>query len=345
MHFLETQSAVRLEEKIVLKTRPRPQSQELFEHIQAAPTGRIDRANGVIRGVKILGRSSRNGREYSTEAMQEAAKLYEGVAVNLNHPSRATPNASRPVEDGIGWLENVRVRADGVYGDLAVLKSHPRAESIFEFAERNPGRFGLSHNAAGNVVTRNGRQIVESVDAVRSVDLVQNPATNQSLFESEEPRRRSTKALKQFQEGVKSLISDRDLRSATRVKVLRAWMREEMDGPPDDGGESDPCEEIKTAIRAELTKPGATDEAKIQAVLAIIGGAEEGDSIDVPVDGQDMAEAYSDHRGFTRARRELIEDGGSEMLYQFTGRRIPGSRNAAQAEARAAELIKSITRR
>lgn len=160
-------------------------TQNLLEFVQA-PTGRVDRTAGVIRGVKILGRTSKNGREYSPQAMRQAATIYEGLGVNLNHPSKATPNVSRAVEDGIGWLENVTVKADGVYGDLAVLKSHPRAAAIFEFAERNPGRFGLSHNAAGEVVQRNGKAVVESVASVRSVDLVQNPATNTSLFESQD---------------------------------------------------------------------------------------------------------------------------------------------------------------
>ena len=35
----------------------------------------VDREAGVIRGVKILGLRSRNGREYSAEALREAAPL------------------------------------------------------------------------------------------------------------------------------------------------------------------------------------------------------------------------------------------------------------------------------
>ena len=39
----------------------------------------VDRANNVIRGVKILGAASRNGREYLPEALAKAASLYEGA--------------------------------------------------------------------------------------------------------------------------------------------------------------------------------------------------------------------------------------------------------------------------
>lgn len=318
----------------MLKTRPKPQYQSLYEHVMAAPTGRVDRVNGFIRGVKILGRSSRNGREYSNAAIQEAAKLYEGIGVNLNHPSRATPNASRPVEDGIGWLENVKVLADGVYGDLAVIKSHPRAETVFEFAERNPTRFGLSHNAGGNVVTRNGRQIVESVGTVRSVDLVQNPATNASLFESFDPsprRQPGRTNLRQFQESAKSLISDRDLRASTRVKALRSWLQEEMDGPPgaSSGDEPDPCAAMKAAIRAELIKPDVSDEAKILAVLELIGGGPE------PAKGADaMVEAYGE------SLRQSTREGGSRLLESVCGRTIAGTQHAADRAARVAEMLK-----
>lgn len=56
---------------------------------------------------------------------------------------------------------------------------------IVEAAQRNPRRFGLSHHAEGRVVQRQGKSVVESIESVKSVDLVQSPATNQGLFESQ----------------------------------------------------------------------------------------------------------------------------------------------------------------
>jgi hypothetical protein len=152
----------------------------------------VDRDAGVIRGVKVLGRQSRNGREYSDRALSDAAGFYQGIAVNLNHPERREPALERPVEAGFGWLEAVEVRSDGVYGDLHYLKSHGQAAVITEAAERNPRRFGLSHNAEGTLVRKEGKTIVESVEKVRSVDIVQNPATSNGLFESEETRMQKT---------------------------------------------------------------------------------------------------------------------------------------------------------
>lgn len=40
---------------------------------------RVDRDAGVIRGVKLLGLNSRNGRRYREGALVEAIGLYEGA--------------------------------------------------------------------------------------------------------------------------------------------------------------------------------------------------------------------------------------------------------------------------
>lgn len=155
----------------------------VIREVTQAECAQVDRDAGVIRGVKILGRESRNGREYTPAALEQAARLYQGRAVNLNHARRH--DEQRPVEAGIGWLEDVEVRPQGIFGDLHYLKSHPHAECLIEAALRNPRRFGLSHHAEGRVTRRAGREVVESIERVRSVDVVQNPATNNGLFESE----------------------------------------------------------------------------------------------------------------------------------------------------------------
>jgi hypothetical protein len=147
----------------------------------------VDRDAGIIRGVKVLGRQSRNGREYSDQALHDAARLYEGIGVNLNHADTPEGHKNRSVEAGFGWLADVAVRPEGVFGDLHFFKSHPQAAMIVEAAERNPRRFGLSHHAEGRVANSHGKSVVESIERVRSVDLVQNPATNSGLFESENP--------------------------------------------------------------------------------------------------------------------------------------------------------------
>lgn len=185
----------------------------------------IDTDAGVIRGVKALGRVSRNGREYSDSALAECARMYEGAQINLNHPGKKDASADRPFQEGIGWMKNVQIRADGVYGDLHYLKSHPNAPMLVESAERNPTRFGLSHNAEGSLVKRGGKNVVESVNRVHSIDIVQNPATNRGLFESEEPAPEERKPVKT--RTLKALIETIDPKHESRPVFAQLL---EMDG-------------------------------------------------------------------------------------------------------------------
>ncbi len=45
----------------------------------------VDRARGVIPGVKLLGRVSKKGHEYPPAVMAKALPLYAGMRVNVNH--------------------------------------------------------------------------------------------------------------------------------------------------------------------------------------------------------------------------------------------------------------------
>lgn len=268
--------------------------QNLIEETYQTARPIIDRVAGVIRGVKILGATSKNGRDYSPQALREAAAIYEGLGVNTNHPSRSTPNASRAVEEGVGWLENVSVRRDGVYGDLFIIKSHPLANTLFEVAERKPDRFGLSHNAAGDVVERAGRRIVESIKSVRSVDLVQNPATVNSLFESEAPvaRRRLKDLLHQLPAGSRRSHLARLLEADEMSFDGDTEVSADADDPE---AEADPFDEAtETMVLEVLRNADLSDDEKIAQITAIItgevepteddaGGDEAADEEDAPV--------------------------------------------------------------
>lgn len=144
----------------------------------------LDRAGGLIRGVKILGRESRNGREYTADALRKAIPMYEGIRVNVDHAK----SGERRYRDRIGRLENVEFRDGGLFGDLRYNPKHPLAEQLAWDAEHSPGAVGLSHDAMGRTTQRGGKMIVEEIIRVESVDLVANPATTNGLFEDEERR-------------------------------------------------------------------------------------------------------------------------------------------------------------
>ncbi len=174
-------------------TKPFIAPTQLLEVVQSSPADvRVDKEAGVIRGVRILGPESRNGRTYTPEAIHGAVSLYEGQHVNYDHPSHSTPDQERQFADRAGWLAGVREHQGGLSGDLHFLKTDPRADKLCEAAERRPEAFGLSHNAEGRIAKRDGKNIVEEITRVRSVDIVADPATTRSLFESIESEGAST---------------------------------------------------------------------------------------------------------------------------------------------------------
>lgn len=147
----------------------------------------VDMAKNVISGVKLIGFESRNNRSYSPNVLRQAVHLYEGVKVNLDHPHR--PNTPRSVADRIGVIRRARfVEGKGVFGDFHFNPQHPSAGQIVWEAENNPSALGFSHNATLQVAgKRSGRQIVEAIAGVKSVDLVADPATTNGFFEMELP--------------------------------------------------------------------------------------------------------------------------------------------------------------
>jgi len=140
---------------------------------------RVNRTGGYIDGVLICGTTSRNGRDYPLPVLKRDYSRYEGAAVNCDHKEEAT------VERRIGWFSDVRPGSDGKpRGRLHLLKSHPMTERVFEAAERNPALFGMSHVAVCSTSRVNGRETVEGINKVVSIDLVADPATTSSLYES-----------------------------------------------------------------------------------------------------------------------------------------------------------------
>ncbi len=144
---------------------------------------RVDRDAGIIRGVKILGIESQNGRSYLPEALASAVPLYEGAKVNINHP-KVAPGAPRDYQDRIGAIHGVTVRAgDGLFADFHFNPQHTLAGQLAWDAEHAPENVGFSHNVLARTARRGDRVVVEAITKVQSVDLVADPATTRGLFE------------------------------------------------------------------------------------------------------------------------------------------------------------------
>jgi hypothetical protein len=147
---------------------------------------RVDRAAGVLRGVKLIGMESLNGRRYRAEALAAAVGLYEGAKVNVNHPKDG-PLAPRDYRDRLGVIRQVEFRpGDGLFGNLHFNPKHAIAEQLAWDAENNPRNVGFSHNVLARLSREGEQTVVESITHVQSVDLVADPAATQGLFEQEE---------------------------------------------------------------------------------------------------------------------------------------------------------------
>lgn len=145
--------------------------------------GEVDRAAGVIRGVKLLGQKSRNKRRYTADAMAEATAKYEGVKVYMGHPEPGSIGEERQWRDWAGVVENARFERGAIFGDIRLRKKSPHYEEILEAAEEFGRQFGMSHVADGKVTNYHGEEVIESISEVFSVDLVLDPATTAGLFE------------------------------------------------------------------------------------------------------------------------------------------------------------------
>ena len=224
---------------------------------------KVDRDGGLIEGVRVLGRHSKNGRKYTDQAMHDAAALYEGLRCNYDHPPQHNARQERLFGEFAGILEGCRFdkRLGEVRGNLRVATQHRDSGLLMEAAEKFPRTFGLSHNADGEVRHQDGKQIVESLSHVESVDIVTRPATNQGLFESE------GNAMNTVAREVVGQSTGTDKGKQLLLEVSGEYM-----APENAGNEASPEEIIKSGVLSAIkAKLSDADEASLKKVLKILG--------------------------------------------------------------------------
>lgn len=148
---------------------------------------KVDREKGIIYGVKVLAESSRNGFVYPLATRQKAHTLLENLRVNIDHLTKKDAKADVPLAARFGKLVNVREGPGGTYADLRYNVKHKLAESIAYAAEELPDTLGMSINGGGRGAgkTPDGKTIVGEIIRLRSCDVVADPGSTHSLFESE----------------------------------------------------------------------------------------------------------------------------------------------------------------
>ncbi|KKK99313.1 hypothetical protein LCGC14_2634000, partial [marine sediment metagenome] len=135
----------------------------------------------IIRNVSSLGRKSSNGRTYPESVQRAALALFEGARAFLNHPLETLKSEPRDMRDLVGQHRNPRLVGETIFTDLYLVRNEVVENIILPIARSNPNLIGNSIAARGKIGPTG---TVESITAIRSVDLVTEPATTKSLFEA-----------------------------------------------------------------------------------------------------------------------------------------------------------------
>lgn len=149
----------------------------------------LDEEAGLLRGVKILGLTSQNGKRYSPQAIKGALPLLEQARVFIDHGLEDDQGRELPrkVGDRFGRLKEVTQNPAGeAVGTLQFNPKHPRAASFCWFAKNDPAGIGMSIVGYGNGTKQSdGIKLVEQITKIISVDIVDGPATTMGLYEQE----------------------------------------------------------------------------------------------------------------------------------------------------------------
>lgn len=202
-----------------------------------------DIEQGIVRGVKLLGLKSKNGRDYNTEGVRKTAKkALEGARVYVDHPEK--PGQVRSYKEAFGFTDAVEyVEGKGYYGNVKFNPQHPQANQFIWDVKNNPTGLGMSINARIRQSAKRGTSgltAVEAIEECRSVDLVTRPATADGIFESE----------------VEPAMTKLSELSAEALEELKAQVKKDLE-PSKDALEA---ERARTEL-AELKKKFAEQEA------------------------------------------------------------------------------------
>ena len=205
----------------------------LLEYAAVTSDAKVDGGAHVLENCKLLGESSLNppprNNLYPRATREAAAPRFEGARVYLDHP--ADPRRPRSYGDCLGRIRNVREGGDGLYGDFHLNPAHRLAEQVLWDARNSPDSLGFSINADGKGRRgTDGRQIIEDIPVVHSIDLVSRGATTHSLFESRTPPMPVT--WKSVLESLKAQKKPRHVRALREAMDMMS--AEDSDTMPDD---------------------------------------------------------------------------------------------------------------
>ena len=184
-----------------------------------------------IRGVVLLGSESKNKRRYTQDCMKQAVGLYENVQAFVNHPTQEEQRSGlRDVMQLAGKFENCRFESNKIKADFHGLPNDPASQKFVNIAENMPEIAGMSQHASGKVRREDGVEVVESILAIHSIDLVAKPATTNGFFENEYEKTRdeimTQEKLTEIAEDLKGGYHGDDMLIATEDRATEGDVQE-----------------------------------------------------------------------------------------------------------------------
>lgn len=284
----------------------------------------VDRESRTIRDVSLLGRTSRNGRVYSPQALREAADLHKGVGIFLDHPTRTEERERggvRSVRDLAGRVLTASVNSDRVKGDIQALEG-PEGDRILALAEQMPGVAGFSHRAQGEIRPGDEGDVVESISAVHGADVVTDPATVGGLFESLDTDQETEMDIEELT--VETLREERpelveEIREEAEEKADAESLREENRKLKEqvDNLEAEKREREHTALVEEkLSEADLPDRAVTDTFREMLSEADNEEAMDALIEDRKELVASTRSSGPKSTRRE--PDVGSDEYEPVT---------------------------
>lgn len=172
--------------------------------IQEIQEATIDKQNLVIKNVSVLGTTSKNRRTYTPKALESGVKLFSESVAFANHV-----DGKRDVRDMLGTFKAPRIEGNRVKADLHLLE---KEKWLMEVAEKMPKSIGFSISATAQLKKSGNEEIVEDLISVKSIDLVDSPATVAGIFEEVQTKMSMTdeekKEMARLQEENKRLMNE-----------------------------------------------------------------------------------------------------------------------------------------
>jgi len=281
----------------------------------------------IVKNVAMLGQVSSHGYEYKQEGMAKAVKggLYEGVRIFINHTD---PGQKRDLMHLAGVFRNPRHEDGKVRGDAHLLDD-AYGRKFWDIAKTMPEAAGCSHVADGKLVRgQDGKQYVEEITKVHSVDLVVQGATTRNVFEGETPPEDKSMDVKD--------MKAEDLKTA-RPEIARTLIHE---------GAASRDEEVQALIREKqemATKNQALVAEKEALTKSVASITEEKKQLQAKVDEMQVQEATRQKEAVvTKALSDLPEQARTQTFKDICMSVTTGTNGFDMKifEAKIADLVK-----